>query len=163
MNAELKELIENSNSIIVWDIDGTLTEARWNKKDIVFFNETDVERAIRHKKGLNVGLQPIKLMQDIVGNIAPHRQYTLSNTYGTLEDNNKNRMLDKYFPNIKKENRYYTRNIEEKNIILEMLEKENPNRNVIYISDSLDELISMNKYFSSFVHTYFYHTSSILV
>lgn len=163
MNTELKELIEYSDSIIVWDIDGTLTEARWNKKDIVFFNETDVKRMIRHKEGLNIGLQPIKLMQDIVENIAPHRQYTLSNTYGTLEDNNKNKMLDKYFPNIKKENRYYTRNIEEKNIILEMLIKENPNKNVIYISDSLDELISMNKYFLSFVHTYFYHTSSILV
>ena len=155
MNTELRKFIECTNDIIVWDIDGTLTEARWNKKDIIFFDETDVDRLIRHKKGFNVGLQPIKLMQDIVENIAPHRQYTLSNTYGTLEDNNKNKMLDKYFSNIKKENRYYTRNIEEKNTILEMLIKENPNKKVIYISDSLDELISMNKYFLSSVYAYF--------
>lgn len=62
-------------------------------------------------------------MQDIVENIAPHRQYTLSNTYGTLEDNNKNKMLDKYFPNIKKENRYYTRNIEEKKYYFRNVDK----------------------------------------
>lgn len=37
MNTELRKFIECTNDIIVWDIDGTLTEARWNKKDIIFF------------------------------------------------------------------------------------------------------------------------------
>lgn len=167
MNLELKKLLTNKNNVVVWDIDGTLTEARWDNKNIVFYEEDNIHRLKRHKEGINIGLKPIKLMQDIVNDfVSSHKlqQYTLSNICSPIEIINKNNMLDKSFPEIIKENRYYTRTIQEKIDMLECIRICNSkSNNFIYISDSVDELIEMNKYFKDLDMMYFYHTSSLFV
>lgn len=128
-------------------------------------HETNFSLLINHSENNYIGLKPIPFMKELVMNLDCHRQYCLSNTHNSIEDNNKHKVMDNDFPNIKYDKRFFTRNIEEKIDVLHMILIKNQNIETVYISDSLQELITMNNYFrdNGFNKIFFYHTSSLFV
>jgi len=163
MNDTLQEYMDKGYSI-VWDIDGTLTEARWAGKDLHMFNETSYSLKKLHFDRKNLHIKPLPVMVAMVAKIKGD-QYVISNTHDSIEDRNKDVVLDEFFPKIIKERRFYTRTRMDKIEVLQILAEKDPEKNFVFISDSLEELIEANDYFhdNGIGNVSFYHTSSLFL
>lgn len=162
MNKLLDSYFSNEEYIIVYDMDGTLTEARWGDLDISFLEETPEIALEKHWNGHTSNLVPLPFMQKIVTALASERQFLLSGVMDSIEVRNKDRVLDQCFPNIKRDNRFYTRDTKEKLYTLKCIHKQ-MRSSCVYISDSLEELIYLNKEFrkAGIKDVFFFHTSSL--
>ena len=163
MNDTLQRYMDDGYAI-VWDIDGTLTEARWAGKDLHTFNETAYSLKKLHFAGENLHIRPLPVMVKMVAGIKGD-QYVISNTHDSIEDRNKDVVLDEFFPKIIKERRFYTRTRQDKIEVLQILAEREPEKHFVFISDSLEELIAANDYFhnNNIPNVAFYHTSSLFL
>lgn len=166
MNQQLEKLLQNPNNVIVWTIDGTLTEARWGKKDIALLHETPGRLVREHSEGRYLTYKPIPLMVDLVARL-PGAQFVMSQASDSIEQRAKDEMMNRHFASVPQENRFYTRRgVDEKKTILHMLATQQYSEaTVVFLSNSIDDLKTLNNYFrdEELYNIEFYHTSSLFV
>lgn len=129
---------------IFFDIDGTLSEYRYNDKlynggcselgcqtlnDLLFSN-------------LFLNARPLKTMQDIICNLEPQSVYILGTIVTNNEVNQKYKWLEKHYPSIKKENIIFISSTMLKpDVIIEYSKKLNVSLdNIVFVDDRLDVL-----------------------
>lgn len=132
------------NKYVFFDVDGTLSEYRYNDKlysggcselgcqtlsDLLFSN-------------LFLNARPLKTMQNIINNLDAEKLYILGTIVTNNEINQKYKWLEKHYPSIKKENIIFISSTMLKpDVILEYSKKLNISlSDIVFVDDRLDVL-----------------------
>ncbi len=127
---------------VFFDIDGTLSEFRYNDK---LFSDDQI--GCQSLNDLLFGdlfykARPLKTMQKVISNLDSDKVFILGTVFTSNEARQKYRWLAENFPNIKKENIIFINRAEIKPlVILEYVKHFNWNiSDVIFVDDRLDVL-----------------------
>ncbi len=127
---------------VFFDIDGTLSEFRYNDK---LFSDDQI--GCQSLEDLLFGdlfykARPLKVMQDVISGLDGENVFILGTVFTNNEAQQKYRWLASNFPNIKKENIIFINRAEIKPlVILEYVKHFNWNiSDVIFVDDRLDVL-----------------------
>lgn len=127
---------------VFFDIDGTLSEFRYNDK---LFSDDQI--GCQSLEDLLFGdlfykARPLKVMQDVISDLYGENVFILGTVFTNNEAQQKYRWLASNFPNIKKENIIFINRAEIKPlVILEYVKHFNWNiSDVIFVDDRLDVL-----------------------
>ena len=151
MNNTLRNKLKNDTTkAVIFDIDGTLTEAKWGAVDAVAMPwDKCTPSHYEHRNDNTWNITPIPVMQEFVKSINKPK-YVLSGTHDSIEDRLKNKMLNTSYPSIKEENRYFTRTVEDKIEILKCIAKDKCKSDkdcIIYVDDCLPDIFTIKKAF----------------
>lgn len=139
--SEIQNIINNKDSILVFDVDGVLAKLEFGKYNHFM---DDVEWADANKNGINCydESKVIKKMQDFIRTRNMDNIYVATVASGEGEGNNKIEYLEKYY-NIKKENVYYVPSNNDKLEVLLKIKEKYPEvspRNIVLIDDTVEIL-----------------------
>lgn len=129
---------------IFFDIDGTLSEYRYNDK---LYASLSPEIGCQSLEDILFGdlfykARPLKTMQQLISKLDSNKIYILGTVVANNEINQKYKWLERYYPNIKKENIIFiSSTLLKPNVILEYSKKFNIDiNNIIFVDDRLDVL-----------------------
>lgn len=146
------------NKYVFFDVDGTLSEYRYDDK---LYNGRCSELGCQTLKDLLFSnlffdARPLKTMQNIVNKLESDKVYILGTIVTNNEINQKYKWLEKNYPNIKKENVIFISSTMLKpDVILEYSRKLNIDlKDIVFVDDRLDvlrkaETLGINSYHPS--------------
>jgi len=146
------------NKYVFFDVDGTLSEYRYDDK---LYNGGCSELGCQTLKDLLFSnlffdARPLKTMQNIVNKLESDKVYILGTIVTNNEINQKYKWLEKNYPNIKKENVIFISSTMLKpDVILEYSRKLNIDlKDIVFVDDRLDvlrkaETLGINSYHPS--------------
>jgi len=159
--SKIQELINDLNTILVFDVDGVLARIEHGKYN--HFNDNDEEYDLALKNGVNFydNSIAIKTMQDYIKTRCIDNIYICSHVHNDIEASQKIIFLEGNY-NIKRENIYFVNENEEKLDVLNKIKSMYPNVQEDHIALVDDTLSILNHvmnnsnyatiHFSSFIH-----------
>lgn len=157
-----KKIVETlKNGIVFFDFDGVLVKyPLYGTKNGINPNEKWIEHCVITGYNENIigKSEPMQVIVEIIQQLDKGRVYVLSATESSFEQNIKLKYLDKYFPDIRKENVIFVARSEYKKIILGAIYKSKlslqgfEEQDVIMVEDTLSviEDIERNTNFRCF-------------
>jgi hypothetical protein len=140
--SKIKELINDNNSVLVFDVDGVLAMLEWGEYNHYKLNDDEWNKAC--SEGINSYTEDrvSKKMQDFLSHKNMNRIYAITRVGDNNEIEFKKEFLNKYY-NILKENVYGVKeNTEKKNYLFKIKEiyPELENKQIVMIDDTVDIL-----------------------
>lgn len=140
--SQIKELINNNNSVLVFDIDGVLAKMEWGKYN--HFTDNDAEWNKLCNEGINTYTQDkVSIrMQNFIKSKNTSNIYVITVAETNNEKKFKKDYVKKYY-NIPKENVYCVKNNKEKVAKLQKIKEKYPNLEdyqIIMIDDTVSIL-----------------------
>ena len=171
MNNYLQKLIQHG-AIVIFDMDGTITEARFSPNDetrILNCNNDDGSLILRnYRSNIYENIAVIPQTKAVINDLIMENRkfYVLSQVHDGIEVVQKIELLDKVFPNFNAKDYFIgTINSEQKQKILKEMAENNAGIDIVYVDDSLSFLIESEAKMSEegIENVHFFHISSVLV
>ncbi len=140
--SKIKEVLNDKNSVLVFDVDGVLAIMEWGEYN--HYGETDEDWTNMYTEGTYLYTEKYvsKRMQDFLKDKDMSRIYVITKVFTEHELEDKKVFLEKYY-NIKKENVFSVKNNSEKVDLLLKIKEEYPdidNHNLVMIDDTVEVL-----------------------
>jgi 5'(3')-deoxyribonucleotidase len=162
LKAKISEkVVDFQNKIVIFDIDGTLCEFKYTKKDSTKLLPCRDDQLSEYLKSYDMydNAEPIRIMQYIIRQCDPESIYTLSTSTEPAKIQ-KNAWLRKYYPYIKKDHIFYTANDSEKLDVIRKLMLDYPNKQIVFVEDTARTLLNVQEKYPQILVQ---HTSSFIV
>lgn len=165
MNKKISNLaVSKKNVLFLFDFDGTLLEAKYDKDTILGCSNDECDVLKRDlEKNIYVGVKPIKKIQILIDLLNQNNKSVkvLSKIHNSMQVLNKIEYLNKEYPSISKNDFIGVVEYEHKTAILEYYS--NIYDEVVYIDDHLDTLIQIENNLANKNNINCFHISSLFI
>lgn len=125
--------------IVVWDFDGTMVEFNYNDDSLLPCRDDELYEYSK-KGNIYKNVNPLKIVQYVIGKLEPEKQFVVTVSVDTVRDN-KTKAITRKFPEIKPENIIHVNNSSEKNAVLEMLHKKT-GKDIYFVEDTAKTILN---------------------
>ena len=144
---KIKELLNDKNSVLAFDIDGVLAIMEWGEHNHFTLVDEDFKNACKEQV-IEFGEDKVsKTMRKFIQGKDTNRMYVITKVFSDREGDFKKKFVKKYY-NIPEENFYCVRENYEKVEVLNEIKKKYPgivDKNIMMIDDSVEVLNEVMK------------------
>ena len=148
MLSKVRELLNDPESVIVWDVDGVLALLEWGEYN--HYDDDDETWTSKQKEGvfLYTDRFAIPKLQDFIRSKDPKRQFSITKAFTVYEDEDKRSYVNRDY-NIPRENVFTVRSNEEKVEVLKQIKEQFfpdlDDHKLIMVEDSVEILTQIMK------------------
>ena len=141
-NTEIRKLLQDKESVLVFDVDGVLAVMEWGKYNHYAVNDEEWTKQCKEGNNFYTKDRVSLKMQEFLKNKNMRRIYVITTVGDNNEGEFKREFVNTYY-NILKENVYYVNDNKEKRLELLKIKEKYPklaNHNLIMIDDTVEIL-----------------------
>ena len=142
MESKIKELLNDKNSVLVFDVDGVLAPIEYGEYNHYYLNDEEWAKEVENGQDFYKDVKPIKTMQEFLKDKNMDNVYVITKVMHNKELLQKIPFLEKNY-NIKEDNCYMVFKDRDKLLLLEEIKENYPDLDdhyIVFIDDTVDNL-----------------------